>query len=66
MKFSYKKHYREHAEGHIYFDVSEGPCTIHLLGAASMSQDQLDQLGELIVKLLNGHARPKEYNLLGG
>jgi ribosomal protein L1 len=53
LKFSYSKHYLNHAEGHIFFDVDKGPCIFHLIGAASMSQEQLDQLGEAIAKLLS-------------
>ena len=67
MKFSYSKHYREHAEGHIYID-QPGACMVILTGAASMTQEDLDDLGELIVKLLNKYnpAHRSEYNLLGG
>jgi hypothetical protein len=63
VKFSYSKHYRDHAEGHIFFDVDKGPCAIQLTGAASMSQEQLDQLGETIAKLLNS-ASPSHFSLL--
>ncbi len=51
MKFTYSRHYREHAEGHIYID-KPGACTVTLTGAASMPQEELDELAELIVKLL--------------
>ena len=66
-KFSYSKHYRDHAEGHIYID-KPGACTITLMGAASMDQQELDDLGELIVKLLNKNnpVHKSQYNLLGG
>jgi len=67
VKFSYRKHYlnhvASHAEGHIYFDVEKGPCIFHLVGAASMSQEQLDQLGEVIAKLLSS-ANPSHFSLL--
>lgn len=67
MKFSYSKHYRDPRgawpEGHIFFDVDGGPCTIQLTGADSMSQEQLDQLGETIAKLLNS-ASPSHFSLL--
>jgi len=67
MKFTYSRHYREHAEGHIYID-KPGACTVTLTGAASMPQEELDELAELIVKLLNKNnpAHKSEYNLLGG
>lgn len=66
-KFSYSKHYQDHAEGHIYID-KPGACTITLTGAASMEQSELDDLGELIVKLLNKNnpVHKSQYNLLGG
>lgn len=63
-KFSYSKHHLDHAEGHIYID-NPGACTITLTGAASMEQAELDELGELIVRLLNGNKK-SEYNILGG
>lgn len=72
-KYSYSKHHRDHAEGHIYID-KPGACTINLQGAYSMTQEELDALGEKIVDLLNGDEKknkpkkPKksEYNILGG
>ena len=48
----YKKHYRDHSEGHIFLD-KDGACTITLTGAASMTQDELDYYGELFAKALN-------------
>jgi hypothetical protein len=66
MKFTYSRHYYSHAQGHIYID-KPGACTVTLTGAASMPQEELDELAELIVKLLNKNDLPKsEYNLLGG
>ncbi len=64
MKYSYRPHYYSHAEGHIYID-KPGPCTITLTGAASMEQAELDELGELIVRLLNANKK-SQYNILGG
>ena len=49
---TYKKHYNDYAEGHIYLD-KEGACTITLSGAASMSQDELDKYGEIMAESLN-------------
>ena len=49
---TYKRHYRDNAEGHIYLD-KEGACTVHLDGAASMSQDELDLYGKAMAKALN-------------
>jgi hypothetical protein len=68
-KFSYSKHHSWWAEGHIYID-KPGACTIHLQGAYSMTQEELDALGERIVKLLNKdeerQSKKSKYNLLGG
>ena len=49
----YKKHRKDHSEGHIFLD-KDGACTITLTGAASMTQDELDYYGELFTKALNG------------
>ena len=49
---TYKKHYNDYPEGHIYLD-KEGACTITLEGAASMSQDELDDYGEIMAEALN-------------
>lgn len=66
-KFSYSAHHFDHAEGHIFID-KPGACTVTLTGASSMSQDELNDLGEMIVKLLN-KSNPmykSQYNILGG
>jgi len=56
---TYKKHYNDYPEGHIYLD-KEGACTmtisgrmIFLDGAASMSQEELDGYGEIMAEALN-------------
>lgn len=66
-KFSYSPHQFDHAEGHIYID-KPGACTVTLTGASSMSQDELNDLGEMIVKLLNktNPMYKSQYNILGG
>lgn len=69
-KYSYSKHHRDHAEGHIFID-KPGACTINLEGAYSMTQEELDALGEKIVELLNQEEAKKapkknKYNILGG
>lgn len=51
-KYTYNQHYKEYAEGHIFIK-KEGACTVTLTGASSMSQEELDELGEKIVNLLN-------------
>lgn len=51
-KYTYSKHYKNFPEGHIFIE-KEGACTVTLTGAASMTQDELDELGEKIVNLLN-------------
>ena len=51
-KYTYNQHYKPHAEGHIFIK-KEGACTVTLTGAASMTQKELDELGEKIVDLLN-------------
>ena len=48
----YKRHHKDHAEGHIFLD-KDGACTITLTGAAAMTQDELDHYGELFTKALN-------------
>ena len=49
---TYKKHYKDSPEGHIYLD-KEGACSITLEGAAAMSQDELDRYGEIMAEALN-------------
>lgn len=46
----YSPHYREHAQGHIYLpNANEDEAhTINLVGAAAMSQEQLDANAKLI------------------
>ena len=61
---TYKKHYNDYPEGHIYLDkegrmvggnsgIQYRACTITLEGAASMSQDELDSYGEIMAEALN-------------
>jgi len=51
MRVVYSRHYRKDAQGHIFMD-KEGACTIHLIGAASMTQAELDYYGEVIARAL--------------
>lgn len=55
----YTKHHRDHAEGSIY--ISDAPeevgCKILLTGTASMSQEEMDTHGRLIVGAVNAHLR---------
>ena len=46
MVASYKEHYRDYAEGHIFLD-KEGASTITLTGASAMSQKELNKWGQL-------------------
>ena len=49
---TYHKHYRpDSPQGHIFLD-KEGACTIHLHGAAAMSQDELDHYGKVMASAL--------------
>lgn len=45
-----KHHHPDRAEGHLYFPNTaiDRPCTVHLEGAASMTQAELDAIGELL------------------
>lgn len=52
QKYTYNAHYKTHSEGHIFIR-KEDACTITLTGAASMSQEELNEFGEKIVKSLN-------------
>jgi hypothetical protein len=50
---AYSRHYRDDAEGHIFIN-KEGACTITLTPAQSMSQEELNYFGEMIVDSVNG------------
>lgn len=51
-------HHRDEAEGHIFLGhAKDGACTITLTGAASMSQEELNELGELIVSSVNSASK---------
>ncbi len=52
--WAYSRHYKHYAEGHIFLghDV-KGGVTIQLTGAASMTQERLDELGKKIVEAVN-------------
>jgi hypothetical protein len=53
MKYAtYSRHYKTDAQGHIFLK-KEGACTINLVGAAAMSQEELDGYGELIAEAFN-------------
>ena len=45
--WAYSPHYKDEAEGHIFME-KEGACTITLVGAGSMTQEELDGHGALI------------------
>ncbi|MBB3752564.1 hypothetical protein FHT44_005076 [Mycolicibacterium sp. BK634] len=47
----YSRHYRDHAEGHVFID-KPGACTVQLTGAASMAQSELDGYGELLARAI--------------
>jgi hypothetical protein len=49
---TYTGHYRDFAEGSIFL-AKEGACTITLTGAASMSQEELDEYGRKLAQALN-------------
>jgi hypothetical protein len=50
----YRKHYRDHAEGHIFLGQEKlNAVTIELTGAAAMTQEELDFYGEIIAEALN-------------
>lgn len=51
---TYSPHHFGHVEGHLFFDVPDGPCTITLTPAASADQAWLDERGRRIARLLNG------------
>ena len=48
----YSSHHKDSSEGHIFL-AKEGACTIHLIGSASMSQEELDKYGNLFAHALN-------------
>lgn len=51
LRVAYSRHYRDDAQGHIFLD-KEGACTISLVGAASMSQEELDFYGKIMADAL--------------
>ncbi len=51
MKVTYRKHFRKSAEGHIHLD-KPGACTISLMGAAAMTQEELNFYGRIMAKAL--------------
>ena len=54
MGVTYSPHFKDHVEGHLFFDVPEGePCTITLQPAASADQEWLNVRGQRIAKLLS-------------
>lgn len=57
LKATYSAHHRKHAEGSIFID-KPGACTISLVGAASMTQAELNGYGEIFAKSLAGDNRP--------
>jgi len=48
----YSSHHKDSSEGHIFL-AKNGACTIHLIGSASMSQEELDKYAEIMTKALN-------------
>lgn len=48
---SYSRHYFHDARGHVYID-KPGACTITLVGAADMTQTELDHYGELFASAI--------------
>lgn len=53
MTVQYSPHnFDDRAEGHLFIH-KRGACTITLTGAASMSQEELNEWGTLIASLLN-------------
>jgi hypothetical protein len=60
MKYAtYSRHYKTDAQGHIFL-TKEGACTITLVGAASMSQKELNEHAEIMVDALNKHQKDLE------
>lgn len=53
MEATYTRHHKEDAQGHLIFVNKEGAVTIGLIGAASMSQAELDFYGEIFAKAVN-------------
>lgn len=51
-KATYSRHHFALPEGHVFID-KPGACTVTLVGAASMSQDELDRYGELLAQAIN-------------
>jgi len=58
MRITYRKHYHDHSEGHLFLD-KEGACTIKLTGAAAMSQEELDEWGQIIAKSVTKAFHPE-------
>ena len=53
IEWSYSPHYKDDAQGHIFMKNKEGACTIQLVGAASMTQEELNILGKKICYAVN-------------
>lgn len=63
MKVTYHPHYKVFSEGHLYFD-KPGACTVSLMGAASMSQTELDAIGSQVADVLSDkHKGKMEFSL---
>ena len=52
MKASYKRHYKDDSQGHIFLN-KDGACSINLVGAASMTQEELDFYGEIFANAVS-------------
>jgi len=53
-KWKYSPHYRDYAEGHFFIKAYEGETfTINIIGNMSMSQTELDNLAEFMLKSIN-------------
>jgi hypothetical protein len=59
----YVKHYKDDAEGHIFLDKS-GACTITLIGAAAMPQNDLDRYGTIMAEALQKDHEQSKKNFL--
>lgn len=63
MKIKYSKHCRPHAQGHIYID-KPGACTVSLVGAAAMTQEELDIYGEIFQTALQNMTKEQESKII--
>jgi len=50
-KAVYRPHHFDRPDGHIFLD-KEGACMIHISGAASMSQEELNYYGEIMAEAI--------------